>query len=124
MFKKLKDSAPCWCQSGKNYGECHKKFDEKLSVLKAAKKKIPPKKIIKNEEQIQGIRESSKINIAVLDYVAANIKAGMSTEEINTMVHNKTIEMGGIPAPLNYQGFPKSVCVFEEDPALKLRTVC
>lgn len=110
MFKKLKDSAPCWCKSGRCYGECHKEFDEKLSALKAAKKKIPPKKIIKNEEQIQGIRESSKINIAVLDYVAEHIRAGMSTEEINTMVHNKTIEMGGIPAPLNYEGFPKSVC--------------
>lgn len=110
MFLKPKDSAPCWCKSGKNYGECHKNFDQKLSNLKMAKKKIPPRKIIKNEEQIQGIRESSKINIAVLDYVAANIKAGMSTEDINTLVHNKTIEMGGIPAPLNYQGFPKSVC--------------
>jgi len=110
MFKKLRDNAPCWCKSGKCYGECHKEYDMKISQLKAAKKKIPPRKIIKNEEQIQGIRESSTINIAVLDYVAQNIKSGMSTEEINTLVHEKTIEMGGIPAPLNYEGFPKSVC--------------
>lgn len=110
MFKKLRDNAPCWCKSGKCYGECHKEYDMKISRLKAAKKKIPPRKIIKNEEQIQGIRESSTINIAVLDYVAQNIKSGMSTEEINTLVHEKTIEMGGIPAPLNYEGFPKSVC--------------
>ena len=110
MFKKLKDNAPCWCRSGRLYGECHKNFDARLAVLKAAKKKIPPKKIIKNEEQIQGIRESSRINIAVLDYVAENIREGMTTEEINTMVHQKTLEMGGIPAPLNYEGFPKSVC--------------
>lgn len=110
MFGKFKDSALCWCNSGKCYGECHKEFDVRIAALKTAKKKVPPKKIIKNEAQIQGIRESSKINIAVLDYVAANIKAGMSTEEINTLVHNKTLELGGIPAPLNYQGFPKSVC--------------
>lgn len=110
MFVKFKDSAMCWCNSGKSYGECHKEFDVKIAALKAARKKVPPKKIIKNEAQIQGIRESSKINIAVLDYVASNIKAGMSTEDINTMVHNKTIELGGIPAPLNYEGFPKSVC--------------
>lgn len=110
MFKKLRDNAPCWCKSGKCYGECHKEYDMKISQLKAAKKKIPPRKIIKNEEQIQGIRESSTINIAVLDYVAQNIKSGMSTEEINTLVHEKTVEMGGIPAPLNYEGFPKSVC--------------
>jgi methionyl aminopeptidase len=110
MFIKPKDGAPCWCKSGKSYGECHKDFDKKLSNLKISKKKIPPRKIIKNEEQIQGIRLSSKINIAVLDCVAASIKAGMSTEDINTLVHNKTIEMGAIPAPLNYEGFPKSVC--------------
>lgn len=48
--------------------------------------------------------------MAVLDYVAEHIKAGMSTEEIDRMVYEKTTAMGGIPAPLNYQGFPKSVC--------------
>lgn len=110
MLKIFTDKSSCWCKSGKSYAECHKEFDNKLASLKVGKKRIPPKKIIKNEEQIQGIRESSKINIAVLDYVADNIKEGMSTEEINTLVHTKTLEMGGIPAPLNYEGFPKSVC--------------
>ena len=56
------------------------------------------------------MRKSSAINIAVLDYVAEHIKAGISTEEINRMVYEKTTQMGGIPAPLNYEGFPKSVC--------------
>ena len=110
MFKQLRDSAPCWCKSGKCYGKCHKEYDRMISRLKEAKKKIPPRKIIKNEAQIQGIRDSSKINIAVLDYVAEHIRIGMSTEEINTLVYNKTVELGGIPAPLNYEGFPKSVC--------------
>ena len=50
------------------------------------------------------------MNIAVLDYVAEHIKAGMTTEEIDRMVYEKTTEMGAIPAPLNYQGYPKSVC--------------
>ena len=56
------------------------------------------------------MRESSKINIAVLDYVAENIHAGMTTQDIDDLVYQKTTEMGGIPAPLNYEGFPKSVC--------------
>ena len=80
MFKRLKDVTPCWCKSGRPYGECHKEYDKKLAVFKEAKKKIPPRKIIKNEEQINGIKESSKINIAVLDYVASQIKEGMTTE--------------------------------------------
>ena len=66
--------------------------------------------LIIDEEQLAGMRESSKINIAVLDYVAENIHAGMTTQDIDDLVYQKTTEMGGIPAPLNYEGFPKSVC--------------
>lgn len=57
------------------------------------------------------MRRSAEINIAVLDYVAENIAEGITTEEIDRMVYEKTKAMGGIPAPLNYEGFPKSVCV-------------
>ena len=56
------------------------------------------------------MKASAVINIAVLDYVAEHIKAGMTTEEIDAMVYERTTAMGGIPAPLHYQGFPKSVC--------------
>ncbi|MCR5215625.1 MAG: methionyl aminopeptidase [Lachnospiraceae bacterium] len=110
MFNKLKNDAPCWCKSGKSYGECHKEFDAKLGELRKRKYRIPSHKMIKNEEQLRGMKESSKLNIAILDYVAENIHEGMTTEEINTLVHTKTLELGGIPAPLNYEGFPKSVC--------------
>lgn len=110
MLKKISSNDLCWCKSGKKYGECHLSFDKKLSGLRLQGKKIPPRKLIKNEQQIQAIRESAKINIAVLDYVAQNIHVGMSTEEINTLVDTRTRELGGIPAPLNYEGFPKSVC--------------
>ena len=85
-------------------------FDRKLDNFKRKFHKIPPRSIIKNEEQLAGMRESSKINIAVLDYVAENIHAGMTTQDIDDLVYQKTTEMGGIPAPLNYEGFPKSVC--------------
>lgn len=110
MLKKMRSNDLCWCKSGKKYGECHLAFDRKLSQLRMQGKKIPPRRLIKNEQQIQAIRESAKINIAVLDYVAENIHIGMSTEEINTLVDRKTRELGGIPAPLNFEGFPKSVC--------------
>lgn len=109
-MKKLMKDEPCWCQSGKAYGECHMNFDRKLEMYKKKFHKIPPRSIIKNEKQIQGMRESSKINMAVLDYVGEHIHAGMTTEEIDQMVYQKTTQMGGIPAPLNYEGFPKSVC--------------
>ena len=66
--------------------------------------------LVKSVEQIEGIRESGKINTAVLDYVEAHIQAGISTEEIDRWVYEETVRMGAKPAPLNYEGFPKSVC--------------
>lgn len=109
-MKKLGRNDLCWCQSGRKYKTCHMAFDEKIEQYSLQGHIVPNHDMIKTPEQIEGIRESSKINIAVLDYVAQHIKIGMSTEEINQMVHQKTVEMGGIPAPLGYQGFPKSVC--------------
>ncbi len=75
----------------------------------------PTWNMIKNDEQIEGIRKAGIANNLVLDEVSKHIKAGMTTEDINTIVHNKTIELGGIPAPLNFEGFPKSVCTSIND---------
>ena len=107
---KLSRNDTCWCGSGKKYKNCHLNFDEKILSYGLRGAIVPPRQIIKNEAQIQGIKESAKINTAVLDLVAENIKAGMSTEDINTLVHDFTVSQGAIPAPLNYGGFPKSVC--------------
>lgn len=66
--------------------------------------------LVKSRHQIDGIRESGKINTAVLDYVEQHIRAGISTEEIDRWVYRQTTDRGAIPAPLNFEGFPKSVC--------------
>lgn len=71
---------------------------------------VPPRNLIKTKEQIEGIRRSGVVNTGVLDAVAAEIKAGMSTAEIDRIVYDYTVSHGAIPAPLNYEGFPKSVC--------------
>ena len=100
----------CWCGSGKKYKMCHADLDDKIETYKMQGHIVPPREIIKTKAQIDGIRESGKVNIAVLDYVAEHIKVGMTTEEIDQLVYNKTTELGGIPAPLGFEGFPKSVC--------------
>lgn len=100
----------CWCGSGLKYKKCHLEFDEKLMELEAKGYIVPSRDIIKRQEQIEGIRKSSAINNGALDLVGKTIKEGMSTEEINKIVHDYTVAQGGIPAPLNYEGFPKSVC--------------
>lgn len=71
---------------------------------------VPKRKLIKTPEQIEGIRRSGVVNTGVLDLVEREIHAGMSTLEIDKLVYDYTVAHGAIPAPLNYEGFPKSVC--------------
>ncbi len=66
--------------------------------------------MIKTPEQIEKIKESGKMNFALLDYVAEHTKAGITTQQIDDWVYEQTTSRGAIPAPLNYEGFPKSVC--------------
>ncbi|MDE5868202.1 MAG: type I methionyl aminopeptidase [Anaeroplasmataceae bacterium] len=91
-----------------NYDELAQKY-QKLGI------EIPTKKMIKTPEQIEKIRQAGIINTAVLDEVAKKIKAGMSTQDIDDIVSSKTKELGGICAPLNYEGYPKSVCTSIND---------
>lgn len=110
MYKKLDRNDRCWCGSGRKYKSCHEAFDDKVLRYQMEGHMIPDKDMLKSKEQIEGIRESSKINIAVLDYVASHIGEGMTTEEIDRMVYEETTRLGGIPAPLHFDGYPKSVC--------------
>ena len=66
---------------------------------------------LKGKNDIDGIRKAGRIALDTLDMVESEIRPGIRTEEINTLVHEFTINMGAIPAPLNYRGFSKSVCV-------------
>ncbi len=100
----------CWCKSGKKYKACHYAFDEKIKEYKSKGCIVPSHRLIKSAAQIEGIRESGKVNIAILDDISRRIQVGMSTGEIDRMVCEKTKELGGIPATLGYEGFPKSVC--------------
>ena len=101
----------CWCGSGKLYDECHGKYDDAIKAAAKLRRPVPTRKMLKTNAQLEGMRKSAAVNMAALDYVAENIAEGMSTEDINRLVHEKTVELHGIPAPLNYEGFPKSVCV-------------
>lgn len=71
---------------------------------------VPKRSLIKTPEQIEGIRRSGVVNTGVLDLVESEIKEGMSTEQIDKLVYEYTMDHGAIPASLHYEGFPKSVC--------------
>ena len=115
MIGKIGRNDPCWCGSGRKYKSCHAAFDEKIAKYKAMGHRVPTRKIIKTPEQIAKIKESCKINIAVLDYISEHIQEGMNTAEIDKWVYDITTSMGGVPAPLNYKGYPYSVCTSVND---------
>jgi len=105
----------CWCGSGKKYKKCHMEEDKKLYAYEEQGFIIPNLNIIKTPEQIDGIRKSGRITNEILDIVAERIKVGVTTNEIDNWVSECTIKSGAIAAPLNYCGFPKSVCTSIND---------
>ena len=111
-IEKIGRNDPCPCGSGLKYKKCclGKKKDAALQSLKDTyfqKYKIR----LKTKKDVEGIKKAGRIALATLDLVEAEIKAGMTTDEINTLVHEFTISNNAVPAPLHYRGFPKSVCV-------------
>ena len=107
---KIGRNDPCWCGSGKKYKHCHQAFDDRIMAEKAKGHVVPDHKLLKTPAQIEKIRESCKVNIAVLDFIAEHIREGITTEQIDKWVYEETTKRGAIPADLNYEGYPKSVC--------------
>jgi methionyl aminopeptidase len=102
---------PCPCGSGLKFKKCclgrSKSEPDDLTALYDQKYRIR----LKQAADIQGIREAGRLVIDTLDLVESEIRPGITTDEINTLVHEYTIKHGASPAALNYRGFPKSVCV-------------
>jgi len=99
---------PCPCGSGKKFKRCC------LAKAEVVRPKVHPQKPkirLKSAIDIAGIRRAGQLVVATLDLVESRIAPGIATDDINQWVHGYTIQNHGIPAPLNYRGFPKSVCV-------------
>lgn len=105
----------CWCGSGKKYKKCHARIDERLQECYLNGQEVLDRTCLKTPADIEGIKASAAINIGVLDYVAEHIRAGVTTAEVDQWIYDYTVEHGGIPADLNYEGFPKSVCTSIND---------
>jgi methionyl aminopeptidase len=113
--KKIGRNDPCWCGSGKKYKTCHMEADKRMFKYMLEGHTVPPRSLLKTPAQIEGIKKSAEVNIACLDEVGKRICEGMSTKEINDIVNEVTYGAGAIPAPLNYEGFPYSVCTSVND---------
>lgn len=108
---KIRRNDPCPCGSGFKYKRCclGKTSLEGKDVRELYFKRHSIR--LKGEKDIEGIRRAGRLVLDTLDLVEAEIRPGIKTDEINTLVHEFTTKNGAVSAPLNYRGFPKSVCV-------------
>lgn len=100
----------CWCGSGKKYKKCHIELGDAVQNMVSEGYTAPPLSILKKPKDIEGIKKSCQLTKTILDQLNDIIKPGITTNEINTWVHEYTLDHGATPAPLNYKGFPKSIC--------------
>ena len=109
---KVRRNDPCPCGSGLKYKKCcirkggpsPKTSNKALYLQKHGIR-------VKEAGDIEGIKKAGRLALKTLDLVEGSIRAGMTTDDINTLVHDYTLKNGATPAPLGYRGFPKSVCV-------------
>ncbi|MFW6241827.1 MAG: type I methionyl aminopeptidase, partial [Thermodesulfobacteriota bacterium] len=105
---------PCPCGSGRKFKKC--------CLRKGRAPEKPPESLkeeylrryqirLKEPKDIAGIRRAGKLVLETLDRVAEAVRPGVTTGEINALVHEHTLAANARPAPLNYRGFPKSSCV-------------
>jgi methionyl aminopeptidase len=109
---KIGRNDPCPCGSGLKYKKCCAGKED--AVLPVDLKEVYVRKYrirVKTPKDIEAIRRAGRLVVATLDLVEPRIRPGITTDEINTWVHEFTVQNGAVPAPLNYRGYPKSVCV-------------
>lgn len=102
---------PCPCGSGLKFKKCCLDIGgvEPINLKKLYTQKYKIR--FKKEKDIEGIKRAGRLVIDTLNLVEAEIRPGITTDDINTLVHEFTIQNNAIPATLNYKSYPKSVCV-------------
>jgi methionyl aminopeptidase len=124
----LKSNDPCWCGSGKKYKRCHKAIEERVRPGTVSPKRVVPAQIarpdyadsgepdrwdeprVKSADVIERMRRAGRLAAEILQLAGTQVAPGVTTDSIDAFVHDATIERGAYPSPLNYRGFPKSVC--------------
>jgi methionyl aminopeptidase len=124
----LKANDPCWCGSGRKFKRCHKASVEhvrpgRVGPTRPVPAEIPrpayadtgevvrrPEPAVKSPDVLERMRRAGRAAAEVLRRTGAAVAPGVTTDELDRICHEAIVEMGGYPSPLNYSGFPKSLC--------------
>jgi methionyl aminopeptidase len=124
----LKANDPCWCGSGRKFKRCHKASTDHIRPGRQSPTRVVPTDIprppyaetgvpvrvpespVRTPEVIERMRVAGKAAAEVLQTVGAAVRPGITTDELDALCHEEIIRRGGYPSPLNYGGFPKSLC--------------
>jgi methionyl aminopeptidase len=128
MTTALKSNDPCWCGSGRKYKRCHQASQQRvLPGLVSPRRPVPEaiarpdyadngrpirvdEPMVKSAALIDRMRVAGQVAAEVLAATAEAVKVGITTDELDAVCHQATLERGAYPSPLNYHGYPKSVC--------------
>jgi len=124
----LKSNDPCWCGSGKKYKRCHKTSEERMRPGTLSPRRSVPEHIarpdyaesgvprrwdeprVKSSDVIERMRRAGRVAAEILQLAGDQVAPGVTTDTLDAVVHEAAVDRGAYPSPLNYKGFPKSVC--------------
>lgn len=124
----LKANDPCWCGSGRKFKRCHKASTDKLRPGRLSPPRPVPASIerppyaqtgepvrvpespVRSPEIIARMRRTGREAAQILRTVADAAAPGVTTDDLDALCHEECVRRGGYPSPLNYGGFPKSIC--------------
>jgi methionyl aminopeptidase len=119
---------PCWCGSGRKYKRCHKRSEGRVLPGVVSPRRDVPTHIgrpsyadsgipedwdeprVKSPEVLERMRRAGSVAAEILRLAGEFVRPGITTDEIDEYVHQLHVERNAYPSPLNYNGFPKSVC--------------
>jgi methionyl aminopeptidase len=124
----LRSNDACWCGSGRKYKRCHKLSQTPVRAGRVSPARTVPEGIgrpdyadsgepsswreplVRPPDVIERVRVASRAAAEVLQVVGAAVAPGVTTDQLDALAHEECIRRGGYPSPLNYHGFPKSLC--------------
>jgi methionyl aminopeptidase len=124
----IKANDPCWCGSGSKFKRCHRPSTEPVRPGSVSKRRVVPEGIgrpdyaetgepektsealVRDPALIEAMRRAGHIAAEVLAVTAAGIAPGVTTDELDAIAHEECLRHNCYPSPLNYHGYPKSIC--------------